>query len=179
MEPYSKRKKAAENPPTAIRYDLPKEFRNQVIFIWAEAAGYTEQPASHRRIAPYDMENMPVHVANQLFNRVQRKFCEAHGLEGLPGGGGFASPCQIVKKYFQSCPDDEALDIIEFTFNEVFFAQKNSDFVAYIQPTLTAADAVTKLNRRLQENAIGYSSSKERYCASTLSFYNRRRRNPP
>jgi hypothetical protein len=156
MDPYSKRKKASETPPTAIRYDLPKEFRNQVIFIWAEAAGYTEQPASHRRIAPYDMQNMPVLVANQLFNQVQRKFCEAHGLEGLPGSGGFASPCLIVKNYFQSCPDDEALDIIEFTFNEIFVAQKSSDFVAYIQPTLTAADAATKLNRRLQEHAIGF-----------------------
>jgi hypothetical protein len=78
MELYSKRKKAAEGPPASYRYDLPAEFRNQVIFIWAQSMGYTEVSIPRRPVAPYDMQNMAILQVNQLFDRVANVFCEEH-----------------------------------------------------------------------------------------------------
>lgn len=68
MELYSKQKTSAENLPKAYRYDLPLEFRNQVIFIWAEAAGYSDNPIPPGQTAPYEMEKMAWLTTNQLFN---------------------------------------------------------------------------------------------------------------
>ena len=156
MELYSKQKMSAENLPKACRYDLPFEFRNQVIFIWAKAAGYSDNPIPPGRIAPYEMEKMASLIANQLFNKVRSDFCEEHGLTGLPETGLFDTPSQSVRKFFQSCPDDQALDIIQLTFNEISAAQKISDFMSYVDPSLGATEAVAKLNGRFLEHSIGY-----------------------
>jgi hypothetical protein len=156
MELYSKRKKAAENPPTVYRYDIPIEFRNQIVFIWAKAAGFTEAPIPPRPVAPYDLQNVAILQVNQLFNRVLNAFCEEHCLLGLPGSTQFNGPCSALRVYFQKCSDDEALDIIELTFREMFTAQNDSAFSAYVQPSLESSEAVKKLNQRFQEHAIGY-----------------------
>jgi hypothetical protein len=156
MELYSKQKMCAENPPMACRYDLSLEFRNQVIFIWAKAAGYSDNPVSRGRIAPYEMEKMATLITNQLFNKVISTFCEEHGLTSLPEAGLFDTPCQSIRKFFQSCQDDQALDIIQLTFNEILAAEKSPDFMGYVQPSLGASDAVAKLNERFREHAIGF-----------------------
>ena len=132
MELYSKRKKAAENPPTAYRYDIPVEFRNQIVFIWAKAAGFTEAPIPRRPVEPYDLQNVAILQVNQLFNRVLNAFCEEHYLLSLPGSTQFNGPCFALRAYFQRCSDDEALDIIELTFREMFTAQNDSTFSAYV-----------------------------------------------
>lgn len=156
MELYSKRQKAAETSSTAYRYDLPLEFRNQVIFIWAKAAGYSDSPVSHRSIAPYDLEKMATLMTNRLFDKVRSDFCEEYGLAGLPAAGLFDTPCQAVRTFFQTCPDDQALDIIQLTFNEIVAAEMSPEFIGYVQPSLGASDAVGKLNRRFREGGIGF-----------------------
>ena len=156
MELYSKQKVSMENLAKVCRYDLPLEFRNQVIFIWAKAAGYSDNPVPRGRIAPYDIEKMVAQITNQLFNKVRSDFCEEHGLTGLPEAGLFDTPSQSVRKFFQSCPDDQALDIIQLTFNEILAAEKSPDFLGYVQPSLGATEAVEKLNARFQERAIGF-----------------------
>jgi hypothetical protein len=95
-------------------------------------------------------------ITNQLFNKVRSDFCEEHGLTGLPEAGLFDTPSQSIRKFFQSCPDDQALDIIQLTFSEIFAAEKSSEFMGYVQPSLGATEAVAKLNVRFQENAIGF-----------------------
>jgi AbiJ N-terminal domain 4 len=156
MELYSKRKMAAENPPTQYRYDLPTEFRNQVIFVWAQSVGYRETAIPRRPVAPYDLENMAILQVNQFFNRILNAFCEAHYLLSLPDSGQFDGPCVALRAYFQKCSDDDALDIIELTFQEMFTAQEDLNFGAYIQPALKASEAIEKLNQRFQEHAIGF-----------------------
>jgi hypothetical protein len=156
MELYSRRKRAAETTRSSYRYDLPVEFRNQVIFLWAQAAGYRETPIPRRPVAPYDLEGMGILQANQFFNRVLNAFCEAHCLLSLPESNQFDGPCIALRVYFQECSDDDALDIIELTFREIFTAQEDPNFGGYVQPTLKASEAVKKLNRRFQEHAIGF-----------------------
>jgi len=156
MELYSRRKKSEEKAPSAYRYDLPVDFRTQVIYIWAKAAGYTEVPIPHRPVAPYDMQNMAVLQVNQLFNRILNAFCEAHCLLSLPESTQFDGPCLALRVYFQKCSDDDALDIIELTFREMFTVQGDLNFSAYVQPSLKPSEAVQKLNQRFQQHAIGY-----------------------
>jgi hypothetical protein len=156
MELYSKRTQATENPARAYRHDLPMEFRNQVIFIWSKAAGYSDHSFSRGPIAPYDLQKMALLMTNQLFDKVRTDFCEEYGLAGLPESGLFDTPCQSIRKFFQSCADDQALDIIQLTFNEILAAEKNHEFMGYVQPLLGAAESVARLNGRFQEHSIGF-----------------------
>lgn len=99
---------------------------------------------------------MAILQTNQFFNRVLNAFCEAHFMLNLPDSSKFEGPCVALRVYFQTCSDDEALDIIELIFREMPIAQANSEFSAYIQPKLESSEAVKKLNQRFQEHAIGF-----------------------
>jgi hypothetical protein len=65
-----------------------------------------------------------------------------------------------VRAYFQNCSVDEAIDVIELSFNEIREAQKNSEFVAFVQPKLNSDEATAKLNTRFQEHSIGFRFEK-------------------
>jgi len=178
MELYSKRRKEAGAFPTAYRYDLPLEFRNQVIFIWAKAAGYSDAHVSRGPIAPYDINKMATLMTNRLFEKVRSDFCEEHGLTSLPSAGLLDTPCQSVRTFFQTCPDDKALDIIQLTFREIVAAGESADFIGYVQPSLGAADAVEKLNGRFQEGAIGFRLELGRIVRLDSEFLHSERTEP-
>ena len=102
------------------------------------------------------MQNMAILHVNRIFNNVLLSFCEAHCLLSLPVSSPAEGSCKALRVYFQDCSDDEALDIIELTFREMFAAQQKEDFLAYVRPRLNAPEAVEKLNMRFQEHAIGF-----------------------
>lgn len=74
----------------------------------------------------------------------------------LPRRSHFEGPCIALRVYFQGCTDDEALDIIQLSFNLMSAAQEDSTFASYVQPKLSSPEAVKKLNQRFQEHAIGF-----------------------
>jgi hypothetical protein len=151
MELYSKRKKAAEDPPTAYRYDLPMEFRHQVWHIWRDAIGYVQATIRTTVFAHRLGLEKDDHIC-ALYSKINKTLCDELGKLGLFG----SSPCDALLQFFLSAVTEEALDVIQVSFAWMAAAQDDYRFMGWVTPDLTAAEAVEKLNRRFQEHAIGY-----------------------
>jgi hypothetical protein len=168
MELYSKRKKALENPPTAFRYDLPKEFRNQVWHIWNDAIGSVQ-------LAPlpsplYRGLNLSGSLRSDricaLYAQINMALCDEYGIVDLPG----SSPCDALFQWFLAADTDTALDIIQVSFLGIAAGQNRQEFMVQVQPRLSAVDAVAKLNQRFQEHAIGYRLEQPRIIRIDSEF---------
>jgi len=152
MELYSKRKRAETSKPTAHRYGLPIEFKNQVLHIWTDSIGYVHPPPrqTFANLSRFGMERQD-EICN-LYAEMVKVLCDEHGKIGLPGNG----PCAALFQWLLEAETDTALDIIELSFRAIPIAQESRSFMSWVEPTLNAADAIAKLNRRFQENGIGY-----------------------
>jgi hypothetical protein len=76
---------AAENPPSKIRYDLPMEFKVQVLHIWAKSIGFIN--SDERGTLRYSVSGAEL-TADQIYRtyeRMNQLLCEEHGKIGLPG----------------------------------------------------------------------------------------------
>jgi hypothetical protein len=91
MDLYSKRKKAVEDKPTAYRYNLPVEFKNQVLHIWTDSIGYLNtvprQTTLYAGLSRLGMER--VDEICGLYAEMVKVLCDEHGKVGLRGNG----PC--------------------------------------------------------------------------------------
>jgi hypothetical protein len=152
MDLFSKRKKAATEKPTIHRYDLPLEFKNQVLFIWTDSIGYVDAPPRNTfaNLSRLGMERQD--EICRLYAEMVKVLCDEHGKVGVPGNG----PCQALFQWLLNAETDIALDIIELSFRAISIAQETRNFMVWVEPTLSYADAIAKLNRRFQENGIGY-----------------------
>ncbi|MGB6689181.1 MAG: hypothetical protein WBE76_15205 [Terracidiphilus sp.] len=152
MELYSKRKKAVENAPTAYRYDLPQTFKNQVIHIWANSIGFIDSDSRGPLTYGLSISNPPLDEIFSVYERINKLLCDEHGLIGLQGDG----PCNVLSDWFVRADTDLALDIIEVSFRMIPIAQNNYNFMAWVRPQLNVQAAIDTINKRFQENAIGY-----------------------
>ncbi len=152
MELYSKRKKAEENPPTAYRYDLPQTFRNQVIYIWKSSIGFVDSELRESGFFSLSPDRERISQIYSAYENLTRFLCEEHGLSRLNGDG----PCRQLTDSFLRADTDTALDIIQESFRMIQYAQRDRNFMLWVRPELEASDALMTLNRRFQENAIGY-----------------------
>ncbi|MGH9607519.1 MAG: STM4504/CBY_0614 family protein [Terracidiphilus sp.] len=152
MELYSKRKRAAENPPASYRYDLPQSFKNQVLHIWQSSIGFINSDQRGSLAYNISSDSRRVDQIFWVYGRMNQLLCEEHGLIGLPGDG----PCRALFEWFTTADTDTALDIIEASFQIARAAQNDHDFMLWVRPQLKEADATARLNQRFQEHAIGY-----------------------
>jgi hypothetical protein len=168
MELYSKRKKDAENPPTAYRYDLPDGFKRQVWHIWNDSIGYLEEvPVAS--IIDYDRYDLRREDAIlDLYSRINKYLCDEHGKTGLRG----SSSCHALYLWLLEADTDTALDIIEVSFAGIQIGQKDERFTQLMGPLikLRFPDAVAKLNRRFMENAVGYRYEQGRIIRINSEF---------
>ncbi len=149
---YSKRKKSAENPPTAYRYDLPQGFRNQVWHIWVNSIGFID--SEQRGTLSYELSygNQAADNIYRVYDGINQFLCDEHELTGLPGDG----PCRALADWFYRADTETALDIIEASFRMIHAAQENYNFMCSVNPQLNAPDALARLNQRFKEHSIGY-----------------------
>lgn len=152
MNIYSKRKRAVENPPSAYRFDLPEEFRNQVLHIWTNSMGFIG--SEQRGMLSYELSygNQGADIIYRVYDGINQSVCEERGLTGLPGDG----PCRALADWLARADTDTALDIIEVSFQWMKVAQDDYNFRLFVNPQLEITDAIIKLNQRFQEHAIGY-----------------------
>ena len=172
MELYSKRKKAAENPPSGYRYDLPVEFRNQVWHIRNDSIGYVHQSTTQSIFNQYrfGLERSD-QICGLYAQHINKVLCDEHGIVNLPG----FSPCHALYQWFLSADTDVALDIIQVSFHAIAIGQRDRDFRLYVESKLSAADAVKKLNRRFQESMqLASGLNKDRLSLSIPSSFTRR-----
>jgi hypothetical protein len=154
MELFSRRKKAVTEKPTTYRYDLTNEFKNQVLYIWTDSIGFVSAPPRQTpllaNLSRFGMERED--EICRLYSEMVKVLCDEHGKLGLPGNG----PCNALFHWLIDAETDIALDIIELSFRAIPIAQQQRNFMVWVEPALNADDAIAKLNRRFQENDIGY-----------------------
>ncbi|MEG4091886.1 STM4504/CBY_0614 family protein [Microcoleus sp. Pol12B4] len=148
---YSKRKKLAErgNQPDVYQYtNLPIEFRRQVIFIWRTAIG-------SYRVEAFAYEP-PV---NRWWRIIHDSLAKELGWFNL--GNDFHDPFEQCKSFLlnNDTSVEHHLDLIELTFRHIdedireFLRNHPSRELSTLQPP---DDAISELNHRFREHAIGY-----------------------
>jgi hypothetical protein len=153
---FSKRKKASASPPSARRYELPIEFRNQVIHIWRDSIGYSEHPFVDRQASYYEDELLAVQQIHRAYGLIYRELCDEYGVLSLPGSESATGPCQALRLFLQRANTDEALDVIEFSFRMLPEFQHWLLANGLFRPQLTAGESIEKLNARFKEHETGY-----------------------
>jgi len=156
MELYSKRKKALENPPTAYRYDLPIEFRRQVIHILIDSIGYTDEPLVTRPADFYEDDIRRTQLIHGNYGLILKKFCDEYGLLGLPGIAQGAGPCEAFAQFFQIAETVQTLDLIEIAFRQLPSSIEKLEIMGMYRSPIQISEATEKLNARFREHAIGY-----------------------
>jgi len=153
-ELYSKRKKLAErgNQPEVYQYtDLPLKFRRQVIHIWLSAIGPYREPERVIRFVP---------LVSCLWHEIHDSFARELGLFNL--GSEFQNPFEQCKSFLldQDTPVDHLLDLIEFTFHcideDIREILQDYQRQGELKVSQLPEDAISELNHRFREHAIGY-----------------------
>jgi hypothetical protein len=125
--------------PDVYQYDdLPKAFRTQVVFIWQDALGLPAPRGVHNNSDDY-WESIHDTLARELglFELSVIKTEKAFGK---------------CKEFLLSARVNDALDLIELTFRFMTSASMSAHHVRKI----SAFQAISELNNRFKEHAIGY-----------------------
>jgi hypothetical protein len=154
---YSKRKKRIERAgqPEVYQYkDLPIEFRRQIIHIWLSAIGGYREPGS---FAGY------MSLVSRLWHEIHDSFARELGLFHL--GSEFQNPFDQCQFFIlsENTNVDNVLDLIEFTFYTIDDVVRELLQDYRHQGELSVSqlpdDAISELNHRFREHAIGYQYS--------------------
>jgi hypothetical protein len=168
---FSKRKKVAANPsPSALRYELPMELRNQVVHIWRDSIGYSEKPFVDRPASYYEHELQTAQQIHRAYILIHKVLCDEYGVLALPGSEKATGPCQAIRIFLQSAKTDRALDTIEISFRMLPEFQEWLLCNGLFQPALDAQEAIEKLNARFQEHAVGYRFKHDRIIRIDSEF---------
>lgn len=150
---YSKRKKLAErgNQPEVYQYtNLPLEFRRQVIHIWGTAIGpfWVYPGIGYQRLA------------NHSWHDIHDSFVRELGWFNL--GRAIDDPFEQCKSFLlnENSPIEHLLDLIEFTFRyiEEIIPEllQDDEYPNELIVSQLPDDAISELNHRFREHAIGY-----------------------
>jgi hypothetical protein len=136
---FSKRQKRLKGdiPDVFLYDDIPNKLRVQIIHIIRDSIGqniYSSCYAAYRVI--------------------HKELCDEFGRFELVAH--VNSDDDAVFNYFLGCHVEEALDIIELCFQHINEFVRDSDVVAQIEQRITSDVAISKLNVRFKEHAIGY-----------------------
>lgn len=148
------------------------EFRNQVIHIWTQSIGYSEEPFVRHQIPYYDEDAQAVQQIHLVYGLIHKKLCEEYGVLALPGSEHATGPCQALRLFLQRARTDEALDAIELTFQMMSTAQQRLYAGGFFQPSLNTSEAIEKLNFRFKEHAIGYRLEQGKIVRIDSEFLN-------
>jgi len=163
---YSKRKKLAErgNEPEVYQYvDLPIEFRRQVIHIWLSAIGSWCEPR---------FGTIP--IVNMLWEKIHNSIARELGEFNL--GNELQNPFEQCKSFLvnKNTPTVHLLDLIEVTFQEIEKVipaiLQHPHYQGELNVSQSAEDAISELNHRFREHAIGYQYNNGQIIRVDSSF---------
>jgi hypothetical protein len=156
-EPFSKRQKrlAQAGKQEIYQYDhLPEAFRTQVFHIWMKAIGTYSVPQP----AGYVSQIASFSTSNQFWQLIQNTVAEECGLPAL--GDLFDNPDKACIRHLLTGSSSQVIDLIEYSFRVIDFKIrrfKTHSEAAYV--TMTADEAIARLNLRFKEHGIGYEYS--------------------
>lgn len=146
---FSKRTKNGE-AVDVYQYDrLPREFRNQVFYIWNDTIGFVSQAIDSFGFGDYTPAEK---ISLSFFENIEDYLLRAYGRLKLANAD---TPCSRVFSFFSNSNTEECLDVIELSFRSLpFFHAQRSRMFSDLR--LTPQAATTELNDRFREHGIGY-----------------------
>jgi hypothetical protein len=121
-----------------------------------QSLGYSEDPFVSRQASYYEDELQVTQQIHRVYALVLKELCEEYGVLVLPGCEDARSPCQALRQFLEKARTYEALDAIELSFRMMPALQQRLYDSNLFQPSLDSFEAVSKLNARFKEHAIGY-----------------------
>lgn len=149
---FSKRKKAQNGEvPDVYRYDLlPNKLVVQIVHIWMDVIGNSENYHDHYGHGPY---------VQQAYGGIIDVLCREYGLFALPTANKHTKRMyleELCNFFLQSTDVDEQLDIIELSFKFINTGTRNYDYLGRSDSSELADAAIDELNKRFNEHGIGY-----------------------
>lgn len=148
---YSKRQKRLRGEgPDVLIYELPLVLKNQIVFILKDTLGTLEERTFPNAYSP-----------NNIYKRVHDSLVREYGVERI---GHYDSQYEFrLIDYFRSLTNsfsdtEKAIDLIELLFRSINIGVSDS-YQSYIHRNplpLTKETAISELNERFKENAVGF-----------------------
>jgi hypothetical protein len=143
IETFSKRQRRlkGEARDVFIYDDVPDSLRVQICHIWKQCLG---------------LEKREYMGHNPIYQQLEENLAAEFGLFSL-GNKVLGLPNIIVKYFMESADTEQALDMIEMSFQLVIRANITDQWRFSWKPTITSQEAVRDLNQRFLEHGVGYA----------------------
>lgn len=148
---FSKRTKNGETKLDVYQYDnLPKEFRNQVLYIWQDTIGFVSHALNSYSFEGYSPDER---ISLGYFEEIEDTLHREYGRLQLADGD---TSCMRVFAFFSSCNIEQGLDVIELSFRllPTFHRRRSERYLHDLR--FTPRQALEELNYRFWEHGIGY-----------------------
>lgn len=145
------RQQQAEQQQPFIYHDFPQRFLGQVAHIWVKAIGGFVVP---NKFDPYGQ--FKITISNEYWVAIVDYMREEQGLATL--GSTSDNPFQECQRFLFSSDENGKLDIIEVSFRliDTIVRYTDSEMRRKSYITISADDAITRLNVRFHEHNLGY-----------------------
>lgn len=148
---FSKRQKISRGDvPDVYSYDkIPKKIKVQIIHIWNDALGNSQQYDEHR-------QNPSVLYAYKFIAEI---LCREYGVFvlGEPNVYGNRNYYEELANFILNCTKvNDALDVIELSFKYIDRMTRKYEYLERNKAHETADAAIEELNERFRENSIGF-----------------------
>ena len=140
--------------PIVYQYNaLSMVFRRQVIYIWMSAIGPYAAIEDH---SPLNILRNPPPASNAIWIRIFSILARELGVFAL--GDSKANPFVQCQQYLLNTTTDGVLDIIDLSFYilDTEVRRLTPEDIKNSKISQSPDDAIEELNRRFQENCIGY-----------------------
>ncbi len=141
MDTFSKRQKRLNSPAADVfTYDrLSPKLRIQIVKIWEDALGKSEERASRK--------SNPAYV----------KLCDELAVEfGLKKLGSKTWYLALSDFFTESADEEQALDMVDEIFRTIVKQHRDRTWRHLFEPSIGADAAIGDLNARFQEHGVGY-----------------------
>ncbi len=145
-----RQKNESENNNDIYTYDnLPKELRTQIIYIWREALGGSDEYFSHRANVKciYEILVSTLRKEYGMFRLVDKKYNLAYQDNYLN---------ELEKFFLNEIDIHRALDVVELTFRAIDKFTRDFHYLYKDNGSEIADNAIQELNDRFKLNKIGY-----------------------
>lgn len=148
-ELFSRRQKRLRGDvPDVYTYDdLPQSLKVQIVHIWTDTLGNTENHYSYSD------------DAEAAYKYIVKTLCREYGIFKLPSAEKYGDREYLkeLANYFIPEPNvEKSLDVIELAFKVINTATRNYQYLARENASLLADRAIDELNRRFKEHGIGF-----------------------
>ena len=134
------RRQRKSGPKSVWPPPVPATLRNQVVFLWHESIG---------NVRDHYFGHLAMNVYGRIFGTLSKEYGRTDLGRGLDAR-------EALLDFFMNATDDQALDIIDVSFNFIERDTQGYDYRNGLMPSLTASAAINELNQRMSMSGVPY-----------------------